>query len=261
MGIGAEQKRATNWYEAVPRRGAALRYGVSAALVAAAAASGAELLTLAPDGPVAADVPEAVMVDLPALASPLPRSEAPEGPPQEAMPAAPEAPPPPPEPVVQTPVETPSPPEVPHPDAVLDRKVEAQPTPPPPPVATAAQEEAAPAGADAAKADAAEGETAAAAPDARVISAWQRAMVGRLETAKHRNPHHQRLSGTADVAFRIDRAGHLAAHAIKHSSGSGVLDAAALALVAEAAPFPAPPPGLGDAGLSFTVPIRFNPRR
>lgn len=261
MAAGGE-RQATNWYDGSLGRGTALRYGVCAALVVAAAASAAELLTLYPDGPIAAAAPDAVMVDLPpALASALPPNEAPDGPSQEAMPATPTLPPPSAEHVVERPVEVPPPPEAPHPDAVIEKVEEAAPVPPPPPVATAAQEEMAPAGADAAKAVEAEGDIAAAAPDAHAITAWQRAMVGRLETAKHRNPHHQHLSGTVDVAFRIDRLGHLADRAVKRSSGNGALDAIALALVADASPFPVPPPGLGDAGLSFTVPIRFNPRR
>jgi protein TonB len=44
---------------------------------------------------------------------------------------------------------------------------------------------------------------------------------------------------------------------IEKTSGSTVLDAEALALLARAAPFPAPPPEVTDAELTFVVPVRF----
>jgi TonB family protein len=61
----------------------------------------------------------------------------------------------------------------------------------------------------------------------------------------------------ANLAFRIDRQGHVVSSGIVKSSGSAILDAEALALVKRAAPFPPPPPAVPDASLSFIVPINF----
>jgi protein TonB len=59
------------------------------------------------------------------------------------------------------------------------------------------------------------------------------------------------------VAFTIDRKGKVVSSRIEKTSGSTVLDAEALALLARAAPFPAPPPEVTDAELTFVVPVRF----
>ena len=246
------------WYEVKPR-GELLRYALSAMVVGVVASAGAKVLTRAPAGPVATETTEAVLVDLPpALASSSPRSEAPDGPEQAASQATPAAPPaPPPKPDVETPPDRP--PEVPRPDAVIEKKENA---PPPPPVAAAPDVEAqAPSGADAKAAIAEEAEAPAPSPDAHALAAWQRAMVERLEAAKHRRGHHSHTVGTVIVAFRIDRQGRVVEEHVNKTSASTGLDAAALGLLADASPFPVPPPGLGDAGLTFTVPIRFNPRR
>ena len=258
MGEGCPR---SGWYDTKPR-GELVRYALSAMAVGVVAAAGATVLARAPVASVASETTDAVLVDLPpALASASPRSEAPDGPEQatsEATPAAPPAPPPP--PPVTTPVETP--PEAPHPEAVVEKREDVPPPPPPPPVAAApAVEEQAPSGADAKAAVAEDDEAPSPSPDAHALAAWQRAMVERLETAKHRSGNHSHMVGTVIVAFRIDRRGRLAEEHVDRTSAVTGLDAAALGLLAAAAPFPVPPPGVGEAGLTFTVPIRFNPRR
>ena len=106
-----------------------------------------------------------------------------------------------------------------------------------------------------------EEEPPSAAPHSHAITAWQRAMVERLEVAKHRHGPMSHLSGTVVVAFRLDRGGRLVAKTVAKTSGNPTVDAIGLSLLAEAAPFPQPPAGLGEAALSFTVPVRINPRR
>lgn len=245
------------WYDTKPR-GELVRYALSAMAVAVVAAAGATVLTRAPVAPATSEMADAVLVDLPpALASSGPRSEAPDGPEQAASEATPAAPPAPPPPSVTPPAETP--PEVPHPDAVVEKE-NVSPPPPPPAAAAPAVEEQAPSGADA-KTAIAEDEAPSPSPDAHALAAWQRAMVERLETAKGSSGKHAHMVGTVIVAFRIDRRGRLVEEHVDGMSAGAGLDAAALGLLAAAAPFPAPPAGVGDAGLTFTVPIRFNPRR
>ncbi|HHX90486.1 MAG TPA: TonB family protein, partial [Paracoccus sp.] len=62
-----------------------------------------------------------------------------------------------------------------------------------------------------------------------------------------RRTRQPRLSGrgVAVVAFSVGSNGGLAGASIQRSSGNPAIDAAALAHVQRAAPFPAPPPGAG----------------
>jgi protein TonB len=67
-----------------------------------------------------------------------------------------------------------------------------------------------------------------------------------------------RLSGTAHVAFTLNRSGELLAVWIQQGSGSDVLDTEALATVRRSQPFPAPPEDMPDP-LTVTLPISFVP--
>ena len=71
----------------------------------------------------------------------------------------------------------------------------------------------------------------------------------------------KKLRGTAYVRFVVDAGGQVTASGIAHSSGSKVLDAAALATVRRAAPFPKIPQAANRRSWSFTVPVEFTPRR
>ena len=97
---------------------------------------------------------------------------------------------------------------------------------------------------------------AARGRSARMISRWQRSMLGRLETAK-RGMHTGGQTGSVLVAFSIASDGAVVDCRVMHGSGSPRLDAAALALVRRAAPFPRPPAGLTGPDLSFKVPVVF----
>ena len=250
-------------------RAEALRYALAGALVLVAAAA---LILLPRAGPAAEDASEvesAVLVDLPpALASSAPERDAADGPEQRASPAsaATSAPPPvdvptpdhdptPPVPE-QPPIDTPPP--APDPAAVLEeRKIE---VPPPQPATAAApqQEEQAPAGSQQpVRTPDAAGEDDQPHASARAMSLWQRSMVSRLETSKHALRREAGRQGTVIVAFAISRAGALVSARVTRGSGDAALDAVAKTLVERAAPFPAPPNGVGEKDLSFTVPIRF----
>jgi TonB family C-terminal domain len=92
---------------------------------------------------------------------------------------------------------------------------------------------------------------------AHQIALWQKALMARLQAARHGLPPHERASGIVKVAFEIDRDGHLVSERIAKGSGSHALDVAALALVQRAAPYPSPPHDAGASQLSFVVPISF----
>jgi protein TonB len=85
----------------------------------------------------------------------------------------------------------------------------------------------------------------------------------RAQLTRHRSyppeAARRRLSGTATVSFTINAGGRVVAARLVRSSGQGVLDRAALAMVRRASPFPPIPPGMGGQ-ITVQAPIRFAPR-
>lgn len=67
----------------------------------------------------------------------------------------------------------------------------------------------------------------------------------------------QRLKGEVHVRFTIARNGSVSAIRIARSSGSEILDRAAVDTVRRAAPFPKIPDGAGRSSWGFTVPLAF----
>ena len=67
-------------------------------------------------------------------------------------------------------------------------------------------------------------------------------------------------TGTAVVAFTIDRNGRVLARSLSRSSGSAALDAEVLAMIMRAQPMPAFPAAMTQAKMAFSVPIRFSVR-
>ena len=59
------------------------------------------------------------------------------------------------------------------------------------------------------------------------------------------------------VAFAIDRAGHVIDSRVIQSSGYAALDQEAIATLQRAQPFPPPPEGLAGEKFEFTVPVKF----
>jgi len=89
---------------------------------------------------------------------------------------------------------------------------------------------------------------------------WQSMLVAHLERFK-RYPAEARargMQGTVQVAFTIDREGHLLTSRIMRSSGYPALDQETLDVLARAQPMPRPPDRVPDAQLSFAIPVRFN---
>jgi TonB family protein len=97
----------------------------------------------------------------------------------------------------------------------------------------------------------------AAAPGAAAVAKWHKALAARLARYNRYPAQGNSAEGVASVAFTIDRKGKVVSSRIEKTSGSTVLDAEALTMLARAAPFPAPPPEVTDAELTFVVPVRF----
>jgi protein TonB len=64
----------------------------------------------------------------------------------------------------------------------------------------------------------------------------------------------------AQLAFSIDREGHVLSSRIVTGSGFPALDEETLALVQRAEPFSAPPPEVSGSEIKFVVPVRFSIR-
>jgi colicin import membrane protein len=81
-------------------------------------------------------------------------------------------------------------------------------------------------------------------------------VVGSLERAKQfpKQASRRRARGTAVVGFALDETGRVLVAALLRSSGDRDLDNESLAVIARAAPFPKPPPGVRR---KFAVDIAF----
>jgi protein TonB len=102
--------------------------------------------------------------------------------------------------------------------------------------------------------------TAAQTARARAsVAAWQSEISKILEHNKRypKGALARRSLGVAQVAFSIDREGHVISSRIVTSSGSAALDEEALALVQRVQPFPAPPPEVPGDEIKFVVPVRY----
>jgi protein TonB len=94
----------------------------------------------------------------------------------------------------------------------------------------------------------------------RVAASYWEHIVARVEGALRypRRALRSRVSGSALVAVRIDRAGQLLECEIARSSGSALLDRDARATVERAAPFGAVPESLADRDLAFEIPVAYD---
>lgn len=90
----------------------------------------------------------------------------------------------------------------------------------------------------------------------------RRAYLGRLARKLQQakvNPH-SRASGTVIVRFTVGPSGELLSKEVAASSGSQILDAAALSAIDKAAPFPPFPEGMTADKIVEVVPYRFTVR-
>jgi periplasmic protein TonB len=246
--------------------GTVRRWAACGALVLAIhmAPAAVMLWWLAPPEAPAEPPPAAVMIDMAPLpaAPPTAPSEIPPGP-QQTQTAAP-----PPEPDV---IPLPELPPALHPDAALPPppkrrpavphhlatvRQEAPPADQPPAPATTAPPavEAPPAPTAAAPA-----QGAVAAVPSQGPQTWHALLLGRLEQFKRYPAIAQvrRQQGVATIRFTLDRSGNVLSSSLEKSSGFGLLDAEALALLQRAQPLPKPPADTLDDQMELIVPIEF----
>ena len=97
----------------------------------------------------------------------------------------------------------------------------------------------------------------AAREDAPANSAWNayQAMVWARIAA--RKPRGINLPGEVLLAFTLDTEGRLVTAEIMRSGGNAQLDRLALRTLANATPFPTPPPAVRDGPLTFTIRFGF----
>lgn len=98
-----------------------------------------------------------------------------------------------------------------------------------------------------------------AAEARRQIEEWQRKIFAQIVRHK-RYPEEaraRRLTGETLLAFSLDRQGQVSNLRVLQSSGSPVLDKAAMVVLERANPLPRPPAHLSDRALDLTLPMRF----
>ena len=98
--------------------------------------------------------------------------------------------------------------------------------------------------------------------DATAIPTWRGRVAATLERNKRypSEARDRRQQGVAQVAFSLDRKGHVIASHIVRGSGYASLDQETLQLLHRAQPFPPPPAELPGDRVDLVVPIRFNLR-
>lgn len=255
------------------RIGAAALWGSAAvAAVAGHAAVAAFALNWEPEVGAPPAAPPVVMISLAPLEAPqVPEQQAAPGP--QAADSLPEPEPTPPEKAVESEPDIPTLPEKEQAVAVLPPPVpeprpETKPEVREPPVEVKKEERkkterkvasraAAPTTFEAPRATQANAPAAGAArvPVAAVAS-WKSELMAQLNRYK-RYPSGTDRSGTATVAFHINRSGEVTSARLMHSSGDSALDQEAVALPRRASPLPKPPDGLASGSIALTVPIRF----
>ncbi len=261
----------------LPDRGddADLKRWVTAAAIVLAVHFGlmATYFLLFPHTPTGAPEMPAVIIDLAPLpvapASPMdvaPGPEMVEAPP----PPEPEVVQPKPEPIIELPppaveplVALPEPPKEPPPPP----QVKEEPRPKPPEVKRVERRPPAPRTTAAPRSERATAETPSA-PSPGAVSAsaamasWRDQVVAQLQRAKRypSGADSRREQGVVTLSFTLSRNGSVLSRNIARSSGNPELDQEALAMVARASPFPQFPPGMNQASVNLSVPVRFSLR-
>ena len=99
-------------------------------------------------------------------------------------------------------------------------------------------------------------------PSAAQVASWHRKIA--LQVERHKgypgNARARHQTGTAELAFTLDRNGKVLSSRVIRSSGVAALDQETIDTVRRAQPFPSPPPNMPGETFEFTVPIRFNIR-
>ncbi|HLH87654.1 MAG TPA: energy transducer TonB [Xanthobacteraceae bacterium] len=99
-------------------------------------------------------------------------------------------------------------------------------------------------------------------PSPAQIKKWYSSVAMQIERHKSYPASAQRRgeTGVVELAFSIDREGHVLSSKIVKSSGYKALDEETLATVRRAQPFPVPPADMDGDKFNFNVPVRFKTR-
>jgi periplasmic protein TonB len=99
-------------------------------------------------------------------------------------------------------------------------------------------------------------------PSAAQVASWYRKIAKQVEQHKGypASARARHETGTAELAFTLDRSGKVVTSRIVRTSGSAALDQETMDTVRRAQPFPSPPANIAGETFEFTVPIRFNIR-
>jgi protein TonB len=227
------------------------RWGVAALVVLAAHAGlvGAFMFVRQSEMPPGTP-PDTVMINLAPIAVAPPPQQAVETPPQPQQ-VQPQTPPQPveqPQQTVQTPV-APDLVEAPQPEVIMA---------PPPPKVVPHEAKQKPQHARPRTNLPHAARSAAPSPgfNGEAAESWRSEIVERISSVKEYPEAARPASGTAVVAFSVDRGGRITSARLVRSSGSALLDQAAVATVRRANPVPPPPAGV--PGGNFTIPLHFS---
>ena len=96
--------------------------------------------------------------------------------------------------------------------------------------------------------------------DQRIRATWQKQLVAHVDRHKRYPSAAARRNVEILLQFTLDRTGHVLTVNVLKGSGLTAFDAAAVSMMRNSDPVPAPPPLVADEGLSFTMPIIFRAR-
>jgi len=91
-------------------------------------------------------------------------------------------------------------------------------------------------------------------------ASWESELAAHIRRFATYPANGNRESGTVRVGVTIDRNGRLLSRHLAGSSGSAMLDNAAMAVIQRAQPFPRFPPGMTQAQIALTIPLHLRPQ-
>ena len=91
-------------------------------------------------------------------------------------------------------------------------------------------------------------------------ASWESELAAHIRRYATYSANGSRESGTVRVGVSIDRNGRLLSRRLAGSSGSPVLDSAAIAVIERAQPYPRFPPGMSQAQIALTIPLHLRPQ-
>jgi protein TonB len=91
-------------------------------------------------------------------------------------------------------------------------------------------------------------------------ASWESELAAHIRRYATYAANGSRESGTVRVGVSIDRNGRLLSRRLAGSSGSPVLDSAAMAVIERAQPYPRFPPGMSQAQIALTIPLHLRPQ-